>query len=166
MIQQLLDIILSQTYTQADALSRLQALKDLILFQLFQKGKEVSDLHAPEHSNPQTAWLISIGTDFYKLFNRQNVYTLFDSLEAEIKKLKPLIVYLPIDLPEEAVTELGQYTRQMFGKNFLIDLKVDPTLLAGTALVWNGIYRDYSIRKKIEDNRTDIIKMLREEIKR
>lgn len=160
MTQNLLDNILAKTYTQTEALSRLHALKNLLVVELFgHKDSHPSAVHAQE-----TSWLVSLGKDFYKHFNKNNVYKIFDSLESEIKQIKPLVVFLPFELPEEGITVLGQRLRKLFGKRFLAEIKIDPTLLGGAAFVWNGVYKDYSIRKKIEDNKERIIKMLKEEI--
>ena len=76
------------------------------------------------------------------------------------------IIFIPFELPEEGMAALGQRMRRLFGKNFLAEIKLDPNLLAGAALVWDGVYKDYSLREKIEDNRERIIKTLREGMKR
>lgn len=172
MVADLLDQLLANTYTQTEALSRLRALRDLILVQLF--GSKTKSTRAERPPSPdgmgptgqQTLWLTSLDKDFYSQFNRKNVYGLFDSLEREIKKNKPLVIYLPFELPEESVTDLGQRLRKNFGKNFLAEIKIDPLLIAGCSLVWNGIYKDYSIRQKITDNRERILAMIGEYIKK
>ena len=156
MIQPLLDKILAQTYTQTDALNRLHALKNLLVAELFGRGKSSDRQTAP----------VSLGKDFYKHFNRNNVYNLFDTLEEKIREIKPLVIFLPFELPEEGMAALGQRMRRLFGKNFLAEIKLDPNLLAGAALVWDGVYKDFSLREKIEDNRERIIKTLREGMKR
>jgi F0F1-type ATP synthase delta subunit len=163
--QDLLDKILERTFTKPQALSRLRVLKDLALTHLFEETSKKEAEEKPVQSPAQeTVWIVSLGTDIYKNFTRDNVYQIFNEVETEIKKINPVIVYLPFELPDTELTQLGQYFRRDYGKRLLIDVKLDPSLIAGTALVWNGIYRDYSLRKKINDNRQLIIKTLKESI--
>jgi len=166
MIKDLLDQILSQTYTQTQALARLRVLKDLVLLQLFGHGykKQANPLKLPP--NQQTNWLVTLNQEIFKNFTKDNAYQIFDELEREIRTIKPLVVCIPFELPEEGITELGQYLRKIFGKNFMAEIKIDPSLIAGTALVWNGVYKDYSIRNKISDNRDQILHIIKEYLKK
>lgn len=163
MIDQLLDQILANTFTQSQALSRLHVLKDLVLVKLFgQKNVPQTTETKKERSPAQaTNWIISLG-NIYRHFTRENVYKTFESLEQEIKKIQALVVYLPFELPEQSIAEIGSYLRNQYGKRFLLETKTDPTLIAGTALVWKGTYKDYSIRKSIQDNRSLILTTLKE----
>lgn len=159
MIQPLLDDILAETYTRADALNRLHILKDQAILRLFGRGGNGGNTQQAGLT-PPTGQQIALPTSI----TCDNVYKIFDALEAEIKNIKTLTVFLPFEPSGQIIVALGQYLRQLFGKNFLAEVKYDPTLLAGTALVWNGIYRDCSLRKKIRDNREKITNMLKEEI--
>lgn len=166
MIQELLDQILADTFTLAQAMKRLQVLKDLVLVKLF-SGKEELPIHITTQTQPgqQTPWITTLDSGIYKHFNRKNVYKIFQDLEIEIKKIKPLIIYLPFDVDDVNIDEIGRNARHLFGKNFLIDIKIDPSLIAGTALVWNGVYKDYSIKQKIAEDRQRILTMLKDFIK-
>lgn len=162
-MDQLLDQILAQTYTKEQALIRLHVLRDLVLVKLFGKEKAASFNKTGHHSPmQQTSWIVSLGPDIYKHFNRKNVYKIFNTLEEEITKIQPLVVYLPFEIPVNELSAVGVNLRKNYGKRFLLETKLDPSLIAGTALVWNGIYKDYSIRKKIADNRQLILKTLKE----
>lgn len=160
MVSQLLDAILEQTYIQVEALSRLRTLKDLILVELF-GTKERAKLSNEPAAAQHTGWLTTLNQDFFKKFTRENVYDTFNQLEKEIKKIQPLIIYFPFEVTHKDFTPVGQYLRKTYGKNFLAEIKVDPTLIAGTAFVWKGIYKDYSIRKKISENREEILTSLK-----
>lgn len=185
MVPELLDHILINTFTLSQATNRLQVLKSLVLLRLFSSentfsseknsiphSKESSFVDKKEVAAPattaikttgqETPWIVSLDPSIYAHFNRKNVYQAFEKLEAEIKKIKPLVVYLPFDIPEAQIREIGQKSRQLFGKNFLIDIKIDPSVITGTALVWNGVYKDYSIRQKLAQDRQRVLAMLKE----
>lgn len=159
--QDLLDQVLATTYTLPDALSRLRTLKDLILLELFGHGEQPNADKAPESTGKQPGWFASLGKEFFHTFTRENVYKIFDEMEVEVKKIQPLVMYLPFELPDEEMEQVGQHLRQLFGKRFLVDIKFDSKLIAGTALVWGGVYKDYSLHKKMEDNRQTILNNLK-----
>jgi len=39
----------------------------------------------------------------------------------------------------------------------VFDFKVDPSLIGGCAFVYKGVYKDYSLRARISDNKDKII---------
>ncbi len=162
----LLEQILAETYTQTEALQRLRVLRELIFLQLFGEG-EKKTIDAPiTPPVQQTGWMASFDRQIFKTFTKDNVYKIFNEIEAEIKKIRPLVVFVPFELPEIGITAIGQYLRKNFGKNFLFETKIDPAIIAGTALVWNGIYKDYSVRQKIIENRKQILEMMKGYLKK
>lgn len=166
MMQELLDQILLQTYTQTEALNRLRALKDLVLFELFGPNyqKEVGLPKLP--STQQTTWLSSLDPNLFKKFTKESVYKDFDEMEKTIKEIQPLVIFMPFEISNEGINKLGEHLRKVFGKNFLAEIKIDQALIAGTALVWNGIYKDYSVRQKIAENRLQILEMMKGYLKK
>ncbi|MBI4036820.1 F0F1 ATP synthase subunit delta [Candidatus Daviesbacteria bacterium] len=148
MTQQVLDQILAETYTQTEALDKLRVLKELAVTELFGHGAKESNQ-----------------TDFLKNFNRDNVYQIFDELEKEIRTIKPLTIFFPFEMSAAELTKVGKYLRSKFGSSFLFEARIDPNLIAGVALVWNGVYKDYSVRQKIADNQDKILAVLQEYIK-
>lgn len=160
---ELVDQILFNTFIQTLALKRLLLLKNLAIGKLF--GQKDSAKAADAVSSEQQMWLDSLDKDLFHHFTQSNVYKLFDDAEKVIKEIKPLTVYVSFDLPEKEISKIGQLLRQDYGKNFLIEIKLDPNLIAGCAFVWNGIYKDYSLRHKINENRQAVLSTLKGYIK-
>lgn len=152
--------ILDGSYTQTQALKRLRALKDLGIAKLFGKQETKDEILVEQDS-----WFASLDKNFFRPFTKDNVYKLFEDAEKAIKDIKPLMIYLAVEIPEVEIAKIGQYLRQTYGNNFLMEIKIDPSLIAGTAFVWNGIYKDYSLRQKITDNRQAILSTLKGYIK-
>ncbi len=155
--QAILDKILNGTYTLTDAIRRIKAVRQFILNQVF--ASAIGQFTAANEVD--TAWLSSLGADFYAQFTPQNVYTLMDNAERELNKIPVLNIYLPFEIPQGEIVRVGGKLRTDYGKNFLVDFKIDPNLIAGCALVWNSVYKDYSVRQRIEDNRPAIINIIR-----
>jgi F0F1-type ATP synthase delta subunit len=95
----------------------------------------------------------------------QNIYATFETLEKDIKTIEPLILYLPYELPDEEISQIGTKLRADYGNKFLIEVNIDPNLIAGCALSFKGIYKDYSIKQKIADNKQQILSTFRQYVK-
>lgn len=74
-------------------------------------------------------------------------------VEKEIKKVRELVIFSAIELPDDIIDNLGRKARALFGKDLFIEVKVDTGLIGGAALVWKGRYRDYSLKAKFEEKK-------------
>lgn len=153
MTQDIIDHMLANTYTQTDALRRIGMLKDIVVAKIFAATRP-----GPDYQDP---WLNLLNPKILQYFTKDNVYKLFDEIKGEIKKIEPLVVRLPFEIPEAELADLGSRLRKSYGKNFLVEIKYDPSLIAGAHFSFKGVYKDYSIRQEIADNRQAIIGMLK-----
>jgi hypothetical protein len=48
----------------------------------------------------------------------------------------------------------------------LLDVRLDPERVGGCAIAWNGIYRDYSLRRYMVEKRADIAQIVSEYAKK
>jgi hypothetical protein len=157
----ILEEILNQTYTLQQYRSRVRLLREKLVSQFF-GNKELSYDELVGHSLKENIeWLNALSPEFLNQFNKDNVYQVFKDLEVEVEKIQTMVLYVAVGLPEKETDEIGAFLRKLTGKLLLVDIKVDPSLLAGCAFVWNGIYKDYSLRKKIEENRNEILAQFR-----
>lgn len=153
-----LAIILKDTYSTTQLKHRLRILKAELVSQFFGGGPEdgynldVSNLF-PQDQN----WLKSLPADFYKKFNKNNVYKIFSDLESKISNIPTLTLYLTFEPDESTLEQIGNFARKMFGPNLMLDIKLDLTLIAGAALGWKGVLRDYSIKTQIEAKKGEIL---------
>lgn len=159
-IQQLLNKILEKTYTVNDLARRIRYIKQIAENQVFNSLNNTI-----ESFQNDAEWINSLGGDFFKSFNRENVYELTEALEKSVNSMKKLVLYLPFELPPEQTVEIGQKLRQDFGPNFIFDPKINPNLIAGCALVWNGVYHDYSVHGRIQEKQSDILSVFRTYVK-
>lgn len=156
MEQQLLTQILTNTYTFSDLKNRVRALRIFLNRKLFITDKKLVA------QGLQSNWLNSQDDKFYAQFTKENFYKQLQGLETQTKKLSPLIMYLAFESGEAENQQLGTWARQIFGNpQLVIDVKYNPDLIAGCALVWKGVYKDYSLKKKIEDQKEQILALFR-----
>ncbi len=147
----ILNFILKDTYTLSSLKHRLRILKSVVSAHLF-GGQPQGEL-----SSSDSLWLSTLPPILYQQFNKNNVAEIFDDIESKINHFKTLTMYLPFEVQEDASKQIGDYVRKNFSSLLLLDIKFDPNLIAGCALSWNGIYRDYSLRSKIQEKKDDIL---------
>lgn len=146
----ILNTVLKDTFSLTQFKARIRLLKSSLLKTFF--GGE-TEMQPPSQD---VNWLKSLSPDFYQKFNKDNVYDIFSELEQTSSKLPILTMYLTFEPDDVTVSNLGAFARKTFGLPLILDIKFDPNLIAGTALVWRGIYHDYSVRAKIENMKGEI----------
>lgn len=157
MEEKLFNKIIAETYTLTQLQRRLETLRLYLNIRLFKKNTDTS-LPIPEDD---LNWLISLGDDFYKEINVKNHLEVFTKLESLSKSQVPITIVIPFDIPGGEIIHLVSNLRSDLNRLILVEIKHDPELIAGCALVYKGVYRDYSIRAKIEQNKEKILEGLK-----
>lgn len=142
---------LSTTYSMRQARARLRSLRDYL----------ISSIYQPRTNQPpsgdQDPWLLSLGNSFFEGFNEENVYQHLQFLETAIKNITPLILYLAFDMPDTEVNKMGLWLRTNIKNDLVFETKIDPNIIAGCAMSWKGMYKDYSLRARIDENKDKIL---------
>ena len=147
----ILDIILESTYTMSDLKHRVRILKNYLETKIYSKTSNEEII--PADSN----WIISLPKDFLDQFNKDNISDTFENLEQAINKIAPLVIYLSIDLNEQVKSKISTWLRQNLTQKIIFETRFDPSLIGGIALTFNGIYKDYSLRARINEQREIIL---------
>lgn len=150
-MENILNTILKDTYTIAELKHKLNILKSYLLQNFF--GAQAQK----EWAAQDLVWLKSLSPAFFQSFNKDNVYNFFTEAEKQIAQIKILTIYLTFEADDQTLTQIGQFGRKTFNSLLLLDIKYDPNLIAGAALVWNGIYKDYSLRSTIQQKKSLIL---------
>lgn len=149
-MNEILNTILKDSFTLAQLKHRIRVLKVYLESALF--GGQNPKLITSDFS-----WLSALGQPLMTQFTKDNLYQKFQEMEEVVAKLPILIIYLPFETTDAANLQIGSYLRKAYNRIILLDPKLDPKLLAGCALVWNGVYKDYSLRIKIEERKGEIL---------
>lgn len=146
----LLNIILNDTFSQAQLKHHLLILRSHLSQKIF--GSEA------QFSPADVNWLNSLPQNFFSQFNNQNAYQLLDALDAEAKKITPLVIYLAFEADEGTILQICNFARTALQKpDLILDVKFNPLLIAGCSLSWKGIYKDYSLKAKIDQRKEEIL---------
>ncbi len=150
-MNRILDIILTNTYTLSDLKHRLRILKEYLETRFFNKT-------GPNEISPaDSKWFSTLSKDFFDQFNKDNFSQIFERLEKEIDKITPLVIYLSFDIDEQIKTRISSWLRQNLTQKIIFETRFDPNLIGGVALTFNGIYKDYSLRSKINEQKELIL---------
>lgn len=146
----LLNVILNDTFTQTGLKHNLLILRAYLSQKIFGSRAQF----APNDLN----WLNTLPENFYQQFNSQNTYQLLGELTREAQKITPLVLCLAFEADEGTAAQICSFARQTFQKpNLILDIKVNPLLIAGCSVSWRGIYKDYSLKSKIDARKDEIL---------
>ena len=153
-MNQILETVLKDTFTLTQLKNRMRILKANLLKNFFGGSSTLQSAAA------ELNWLSSLPPNFNAQFNKDNVYKIFEDLEQHIQKIPVLTIYLTFEPDDAAISQIGTFARKTYSSTFLLDTKLDPSLIAGCALVWAGRKKDYSLRVKIEEKKGEILENL------
>lgn len=145
-----LNTISKDIYTVSGLKKRLRVLRSYFSKNFF--GAPFTDL-----SENDLLWINSLPKSFLSQFEKSNLTQKLYRLENKSNQLPFLTMYLPFEANGETAKLIGSMVRQLFNPNLFLDIKYDPSLLAGCALVWKGIYKDYSLKERIEERKGEIL---------
>ncbi len=156
LVDTLFEKILTNTYTLNQIQRKIRLLKEFINQKLFTSAAPDFENVKPEDVT-YVKWLKTLDPTIINQFTSQNANDLFRQLDAKVTSLKVLLIYVAFDIPDSSLTLLGGLLRGNYGPQFVFDIRYDPSLIGGAALVWNGVYKDYSVKKSIEDNKQAVL---------
>lgn len=148
--------LIAQTYTIHDLQQKLEFLKQYLKVTLFNDKADIKQFNSED-----LVWLDNLPADFLKGINAQNLDQTFKEFDQQIKTLKSLVMMVPTELPPKTVAEITNKLRKDYGSDFFVDIKLDPSLIAGCALVWKGHLKDYSLKSKIEEMKPEILQIFK-----
>lgn len=156
LMENILDIILNNTFTHTQLAHRVSLLKSHLSNQLF------GGLEKIELAQEDAQYLNSLPKDFFQKFTKENITKTFEEIDEALKKIQPLTIYIPFELPLESLNKLSAWLKNKFGRQLVLDIRLDPGLIAGCALVWNGVYKDYSLKSRLAENKEKILEIFKE----
>src|SRR4030043_35871 len=74
-----------------------------------------------------------------------------DEILVRIDELKDCLYNKRIDLDEKMVKEISAWFIENYGKNVLVDLVSDKSLIGGAIVEFNQSSKDFSLKKRLED---------------
>lgn len=171
--EKILNEILKDTFTLEVFKRRYQALKIELQNRIYGSGKlsneEAQDPAASPLRNSDALdkhWLESFDPKLFLGVTNDQFNSIKLYIDVFINNTPPLSIYF-VFLPEPPqIKEVGDWLRKNLNNPKLIfDIKVDPSLIGGCAVVYKGVYRDYSLKAKISEHKEEIMGEFRKYLK-
>lgn len=83
------------------------------------------------------------------LENASEVVNFLNKLSEKINALPIVTITLAFSPRADLVTNISQWFTVNFGQPVILNIKVDPTLMAGSVISFNGKIKDYSLKQQL-----------------
>lgn len=72
-----------------------------------------------------------------------------ENWKLEIENLRVLRLTLAYEPTRANILNYGAWIKKNIGKDVVMDITVDPRIVAGAQIVWNGKYKDYAYVQRL-----------------
>jgi hypothetical protein len=169
---QLLETILTNTYSTADLRNRLTLLREFLEDYFFTPHEHPNLIFSlneffvrKEESRDEFNALNAWGYGFYSQFTKENLYPTLDSIEKNGMSLPTVTLFLPFAPMLYETPRLGKWLRSNVNPRALMEVKIDVSLIGGCAVSYKGIYRDYSLKYYLLRSKAAILKVIGEYVR-
>ena len=145
-------LFLNETYSTFEIKRRLLLLKNFLFKKFFNSEFKKEDFEAKD-----LQWLDSLGAEFLDQFTKINLMGILEKLEAELKKLPVLTIYIPFEMPDQEAQNLGKWLKENIAPDVIFELRINPDLIGGAAFSYKGVYKDFSLVTKIAEERDKVV---------
>jgi hypothetical protein len=177
MEDQILNEILKDTYTVNSFKKRFQALRLKLVGEIYvrKESKEseasthptqTAGLDSSDSKSKEQEWLAGFDQKLLSQLTSDQFSAMSDHIDQYLAGLNSLTIYF-VFLPDHAqIKNIGEWLRKSLNNPKLIfNVKVDPGLIGGCAIVYKGVYKDYSMKAKISENKGQLIEEFRKYFK-
>lgn len=142
--------IYNTIYTQAQAHDFISKI-DALLFKIYQHMGNVEE-HLDTIFDKETA--AKIRTQAASSHVDISNYVLFQKFLLEIKEqimaLSSITLFLAFEPQDVSLKKFSDYFMKAWGRKFLFRIEVKKEIIGGAVIVFNGTYRDYSLKSKLK----------------
>ncbi|MBI2593628.1 F0F1 ATP synthase subunit delta [Candidatus Daviesbacteria bacterium] len=170
MEQQFLNEILKDTFTLESFKKRARVLKLILEKKIFKSEDQSEDGQLPETGkislNEEEQWASNFDEKILGQVNADNFRELFKVTDQFISDTTSLTIYFVFTADETQIKEIGEWLRRSLNNpNLIFDVKVDAGLIGGCAIAYKGVYKDYSLKAKISQNKEKLMEEFRKYLK-
>ena len=83
--------------------------------------------------------------------HRPGLEKLLFEIKQEISKVKVLKLYLAIDPTPQIIENTSSWVKENLGEDVVLDIERDETILGGAIISFDGQYKDFSLRKTLDE---------------
>ena len=83
--------------------------------------------------------------------DKEQVSDFLDTLGDLIKKFKVIKLVLAFDPTRKTIENIHDFVSQNIGIGYILDIEVLESVLGGAVVIFNGQYKDFSLRRTLEE---------------
>ncbi len=155
MTNSLLPLLMAHTYRRSDFSYRISLLRELAEFAFFTRRvttietSVIEDFLATTHKNVSDAEVLNGLAGALRTLTQQTLYDTLAELETGANALAVLTLSVPVSFAEADVAMIGEWVRREVVPMSVLEVVVDPRIIAGCSLVWQGRAYDYSFEQSL-----------------
>lgn len=158
--EKILDELLKDTFTLEVLRKRYQVLKRKIEGDIYHQKDDVSNSEHEEKNSDDG--LDGFDKSILRDVKGSDYSKVSEYIENFIKNLEALSIYFVFVPDEKQIKEVGTWLRgNLKNPRLIFQVKVDPALIGGCAIAYKGVYKDYSLRSRIGENKSKLIEEFR-----
>ena len=112
--------------------------KDAVSYKTYTKLQEIEEKKLVVFTNPEEL----------RLF--------FDQVHKQIMNVPRLQLQLAIEVNEQLLSGFYNFIKGVIKTPIFLEIVVKPSILAGCVVVYKGVYKDYSIRTRLEEHAAEV----------
>lgn len=157
--------ILNRIYTKEDADAFVSSV-DTFLSQLYTNSGSDTVTLIKKTLPPETLDTVQNALYAQKIspLDKERIHVFFTHLKEVMRKLKIFKLTLVFNPPYAFIQKLHVWIQENIGIDIILSIQKDPALIGGTVIEYGGIYRDYSLRKQLDEvfekKRNEILKLI------
>lgn len=165
MEQQFLSEILKDTFTLDSFKKRFLVLKLILQKKIYNSEESKESEDSPDKSKDEE-WAESFDKKLLNQVTNENFKSITEYVNQYIEGASLLSIYF-VFIPDGAqIKEIGEWLRKNLNNpNLIFDVKVDPGLIGGCAIAYKGVFKDYSLKARIEGNKEKLMEEFRKYFK-
>lgn len=83
--------------------------------------------------------------------DKEEIRDFLDTLKDLIRKFKVIKIILAFDPTRATIKNIHEYISVNIGIGYILDIEVLESVLAGAIVIFNGQYKDFTLRKSLEE---------------
>lgn len=97
------------------------------------------------------AILKDFSTNSIQITDTENIKLYLTNIKTELENLKMVELTLAFHPTQEVISSIHDWIKENVGSGYLLKLLYNPSLLGGAIIAVNGIYKDFSLQKSLDE---------------
>lgn len=146
-------------HTRAEVVQAIGVMREFLTKSFFALGEQsveyekVIGLYKKEGSDVSDVRVLEmLPRDIWHQFKKDSFNDVLDMVLQELDTVPTLPITVPISFNVQQLSALSEWVRSEIKSEILLDVTVDPEIIAGCRFVWNNTLHDFSLHRYIRDN--------------